>query len=77
MTSMLHRFSGGDAFELRMQLAQLRRLASSTALQTALAEQYVGAPLPGRASFRAAPVRKRHRPATDCGGVMSDSPLPG
>jgi len=76
MTSMLHTFSGSDAFEHRMQLAQLRRVASSTALQTALAEQYVGAPLPGRASFRAAPVCKRHRPATDRGGVMSDPPRP-
>ncbi|HWK28728.1 MAG TPA: 4-hydroxybenzoate 3-monooxygenase [Solirubrobacter sp.] len=46
MTSMLHRI--GDAFQLRLQLAQLRETVGSRALSTALAENYVGLP------FRAA-----------------------
>jgi p-hydroxybenzoate 3-monooxygenase len=45
MTSMLHRFPDGDPFGRRMQLAELRKVVGSSALQTALAEQYVGAPL--------------------------------
>jgi p-hydroxybenzoate 3-monooxygenase len=76
MTSMLHRSSGSDAFEHRMQLAQLQRVASSTALQTALAEQYVGAPLPGRASFRAAPARKRRRVSNHRDEAPPEPPLP-
>jgi p-hydroxybenzoate 3-monooxygenase len=63
MTSMLHRFADDDPFGRRMQLAQLRRLVASPALQTALAEQYVGAPLPAGASFRAPAARVRRRPS--------------
>jgi hypothetical protein len=73
---MLRRFSGGDVFEHRMQLAERRRVASSTGCQTALAEQYVVAPLPGRVSFRAAPVRTRTPPATGREEAPSDPPLP-
>ena len=42
MTSMLHRQPGHDPFELRLQLAQLRYVASSNAAATSLAENYVG-----------------------------------
>jgi p-hydroxybenzoate 3-monooxygenase len=42
MTSMLHRFSGDDAFEHRRQLAELDYLTSSRAAATTLAENYVG-----------------------------------
>jgi p-hydroxybenzoate 3-monooxygenase len=42
MTSMLHRAPGGDAFDLRLQLSQLRYLASSRAAAASLAENYVG-----------------------------------
>jgi p-hydroxybenzoate 3-monooxygenase len=42
MTSMLHRTPGGDAFDLRLQLSQLRYLASSRAAAASLAENYVG-----------------------------------
>jgi p-hydroxybenzoate 3-monooxygenase len=41
MTSMLHR-TGDDAFERRLQLAQLRYVTSSKAAATSLAENYVG-----------------------------------
>lgn len=41
MTSMLHR-QGGDPFQHRLQLAQLRYVCSSTAAATSLAENYVG-----------------------------------
>ncbi len=41
MTSMLHRH-GDDAFQHRIQLAQLQYLCSSTAAATMLAENYVG-----------------------------------
>ena len=62
MTSMLHRFPDDDSFGHRMQLAQLAKVISSTALQTALAEQYVGLPLPGTAAYRkVSPARGRHR----------------
>jgi p-hydroxybenzoate 3-monooxygenase len=44
MTSMLHRFPGDDAFQHRLQLAQLRYTASSVAAATSLAENYVGLP---------------------------------
>jgi p-hydroxybenzoate 3-monooxygenase len=53
MTSMLHRFPGGDPFEHRLQLAQLRYTVSSAAAATSLAENYVGLPydlsMPGSA----------------------------
>ena len=48
MTSMLHRFDDGDPMHRRLQIAQLNHVANSRALQTALAESYVGLPLPGR-----------------------------
>jgi p-hydroxybenzoate 3-monooxygenase len=42
MTSMLHRSPGGDAFEERLQLSQLRYVTTSRAAATGLAENYVG-----------------------------------
>jgi p-hydroxybenzoate 3-monooxygenase len=45
MTSMLHRFPGGDEFQYRMQLAELDYVTSSSAGATALAENYVGLPM--------------------------------
>ena len=42
MTSMLHRFPGGDPFEARLQEAQLAHVCSSDAAATTLAESYVG-----------------------------------
>ena len=48
MTAMLHRYDDGDPFQQRMQRAQLRHVVRSKALQTALAESYVGLPMPRR-----------------------------
>jgi p-hydroxybenzoate 3-monooxygenase len=45
MTSMLHRFPDADAFQRRLQLAQLQEVCSSRAASTTLAENYVGRPL--------------------------------
>jgi p-hydroxybenzoate 3-monooxygenase len=45
MTSMLHT-NPKDSFGTQVQLAQLRHVTSSRAASTALAENYVGAPLP-------------------------------
>jgi len=45
MTSMLHRFPGGDAFQYRVQLAELDYVTRSRAGATALAENYVGLPM--------------------------------
>jgi p-hydroxybenzoate 3-monooxygenase len=42
MTSMLHRAPTDDAFQLKLQLAQLRYVISSRAAATSLAENYVG-----------------------------------
>jgi p-hydroxybenzoate 3-monooxygenase len=42
MTTMLHRQPDGDEFDLRLQLAQLRYLRTSTVAATSLAENYVG-----------------------------------
>jgi p-hydroxybenzoate 3-monooxygenase len=42
MTSMLHRLPGGDPFDLRLQLSQLRYVVTSKAAATSLAENYVG-----------------------------------
>ncbi len=42
MTSMLHRFPEDDAFQQRLQLAQLRYVVNSKAAATSLAENYVG-----------------------------------
>ncbi len=44
MTSMLHRFPGGDGFASRIQLAELDYLTSSRAAAQTLAENYVGLP---------------------------------
>ena len=45
MTSMLHRSPGGDAFQHRVQLAELDYVTSSEAAATSLAENYVGFPM--------------------------------
>jgi len=45
MTSMLHRFPGGDAFQYRVQLSELDYVTSSRAASASLAENYVGLPL--------------------------------
>lgn len=45
MTSMLHRFPGADAFQHRLQLAELDYVASSRVAAAALAENYVGLPM--------------------------------
>jgi p-hydroxybenzoate 3-monooxygenase len=42
MTSMLHRPPGDDPFDLKLQLSQLRYLATSQAAAASLAENYVG-----------------------------------
>jgi len=42
MTSMLHRLPGGDAFDLKLQLSQLRYVATSRQAAASLAENYVG-----------------------------------
>jgi p-hydroxybenzoate 3-monooxygenase len=42
MTSMLHRVPDGDAFQHRLQLAQLRHVVDSRAAAASLAEHYVG-----------------------------------
>jgi p-hydroxybenzoate 3-monooxygenase len=52
MTSMLHRFDDGYPMHRRLQIAQLNHVANSRALQTALAESYVGLPLPGEGAHR-------------------------
>jgi p-hydroxybenzoate 3-monooxygenase len=44
LTNLMHRFPETDAFGQRMQEAELDYLMSSTAAQTALAENYVGLP---------------------------------
>jgi len=45
MTSMLHRFPGGDAFEAHRQLADLDYVTSSPAAAQTFAENYVGLPI--------------------------------
>ncbi|HZQ80607.1 MAG TPA: 4-hydroxybenzoate 3-monooxygenase [Gaiellaceae bacterium] len=42
MTSMLHIQPGGDEFDVRLQLSQLRYVTTSHAAATSLAENYVG-----------------------------------
>jgi len=44
MTSMLHRFPDGDAFQQRLQRSQLEYVVSSHAAAASLAENYVGLP---------------------------------
>jgi len=58
MTSMLHRFEGDNAFQYRMQVAELDYVTGSRAASTSLAENYVGLPMePGPES----PVAQRSR----------------
>ncbi|MCE7798039.1 4-hydroxybenzoate 3-monooxygenase [Sphingobium sufflavum] len=45
LTRLMHRFPENDAFDRRMQLADLDYIASSVAAQTTIAENYVGLPL--------------------------------
>ena len=45
MTSLLHRFDAGDAFEHKVQVAELDYLCGSRAGMMTLAENYVGLPL--------------------------------
>src|SRR5215211_3193134 len=45
MTSMLHRFHEDDAFQHRLQLAELDYVTGSKAASTSLAENYVGLPM--------------------------------
>ena len=45
MTSLLHRFDDGSAFDHKRQLADLEYVTSSRAAATCLAENYVGLPL--------------------------------
>jgi len=52
MTSTLHRFPDGHAFDHQRQLADLDYLTTSRAAMTSLAEQYVG--LPADVSFESA-----------------------
>lgn len=45
LTTLMHRFPGSDAFDRRMQQAELDYIASSVAARTSIAENYVGLPL--------------------------------
>ena len=45
LTTLMHSFPHQNAFERRMQTAELDYLARSTAMQTAIAENYVGLPI--------------------------------
>ncbi|HWW65233.1 MAG TPA: 4-hydroxybenzoate 3-monooxygenase [Sphingomonadaceae bacterium] len=45
LTKLMHRFPEDGPFERRMQLAELDYIASSEAMRTAIAENYVGLPL--------------------------------
>lgn len=45
LTKLMHRFPEDGAFEHRMQMAELDYVAQSRAMQTAIAENYVGLPL--------------------------------
>jgi p-hydroxybenzoate 3-monooxygenase len=45
LTRLMHRFPDADAFDRRIQLADLDYIASSVAAQTTIAENYVGLPL--------------------------------
>jgi p-hydroxybenzoate 3-monooxygenase len=45
LTELMHRFPDDGSFEHRMQMAELDYVASSRAMQTAIAENYVGLPL--------------------------------
>jgi len=43
MTSLLHRFPGADAFERRLQVAQLEQIVSSPETQLSFVNSYIGA----------------------------------
>ena len=45
LTKLMHRFPEDGEFEHRMQIAELEYVAQSRAMQTAIAENYVGLPL--------------------------------
>lgn len=45
LTKLMHRFPGDGDFERAMQVAELDYIANSEAMQTAIAENYVGLPL--------------------------------
>jgi p-hydroxybenzoate 3-monooxygenase len=45
MTTMLHRDPSADEFARRLQLSNLRYIASSDAAAASLAENYVGLPI--------------------------------
>ena len=45
LTNLMHRFPDTDAFGRRMQVAELDYIAASRAMQTVIAENYVGLPL--------------------------------
>ena len=45
LTRLMHRFPEDGPFEDRMQQAELEYVAQSRAMQTAIAENYVGLPL--------------------------------
>jgi p-hydroxybenzoate 3-monooxygenase len=45
LTKLMHRFPENDAFDRRMQVADLDYIASSIAAQSTIAENYVGLPL--------------------------------
>jgi len=45
LTKLMHRFPEDSAFEPRMQIAELASLTGSSAMQMAIAENYVGLPL--------------------------------
>jgi p-hydroxybenzoate 3-monooxygenase len=45
MTSMLHRREGENAFDHRLELAELDYVTSSRAASQTLAENYVGLPM--------------------------------
>lgn len=45
LTKLMHRFPEDGSFEHRMQMAELDYVATSRAMQTAIAENYVGLPL--------------------------------
>jgi p-hydroxybenzoate 3-monooxygenase len=42
MTTMLHRLPGGDPFDEKLQLSQLRYVTTSEAAARSLAENYTG-----------------------------------
>lgn len=58
MTSMMHSFPGADAFQHKLQVAELDYVTRSRAAATALAENYVGLPIEWPASGA-----KRSQPA--------------